>query len=207
MRNTKITLIYTYYGQKERIHGIVSEKHPECRVVIVDDGHPDALESLPGVDVYRIEEDIPWNQPGARNLGFSVSEGWIICADIDHLVTKENIDELLKMDKKKGTIYYLGREDTDGWNLYMIHKDDFEKIGGYDEDFCGHYGYDDTMFNLMAQRNLKSVELRNIKAKVFAKESSTKMNRDVTHNQNLLAYKMNKDKSEGKRIRFNWHKI
>jgi len=202
-----LTIIYTYYGQKERISGIVAEKHPDCRVIIVDDGHPDALKPLPGLDIYRVEEDIPWNQPGARNLGFQESEGWIICADIDHLITKENIGRILEMDKKKGTIYYLGREDSISWNLYLIHKDDFERIGGYDEDFSGHYGYDDTLFNIMARSLLNVEERRDIKAKVFAKESSTKMDRNTTHNQNLLVYKQRDVKNTGKRIRFNWHKL
>lgn len=202
-----MTIIYTYYGQKERIPGILAEKHPDCRVVIVDDGSKTPLKSLPGVDVYRIEEDIPWNQPGARNLGFSVSEGWIVCADIDHLVTKENVDALLKLKKEKGTIYYLGREDADSWNLYMIHKDDFEKLGGYDEDFCGHYGYDDTLFNLMAHKNLNVKELRDIKAKVFAKESSSKLERDTEYNRSLLLLMQDHTKNFHSRLRFKWHKV
>jgi hypothetical protein len=202
-----LTLIYTYYGQKERIPGILAEKHPDCRVIIVDDCSPEPLQSLEGVDVYRIDTDIPWNQPGARNLGFQESEGWIVCADIDHLVTKRNIDDLLKLKKEKGTIYYLGREDTIGWNLYLIHKDDFEKIGGYDEDFCGHYGYDDTLFNIMAQKNLKVKEIRHIKAKVFAKESSSKLERDFSFNQELLKMSHHLTNNSHPRIGFQWHKI
>lgn len=207
MPDTEISLLYTYYGQKERVKDIEREKHPKCRLVMVDDCHPDALEPSEHYEVFRVDEDIPWNQPGARNLGFSVLEGWVVCADIDHLVTRGNIDQLLKLKKKKGTIYYLGREDADSWNLYLIHKDDFGKIGGYDEDFCGHYGYDDTLFNLMAQRQLKVEEVRDIKAKVFAKESSTDMERDFRFNQNLLAYKWRKEKNDGERIRFKWHKV
>ena len=202
-----MTIIYTYYNQKERIPGILKEKHPDCRVIIVDDCSQTPLKSLESIDVYRIDEDIPWNQPGARNLGFQEAEGWIICADIDHLVTRENVDALINMKKEKGTIYYLGREDTIGWNLYLIHKDDFEKIGGYDEDFCGHYGYDDTLFNRMAYKNLIVKEVRDIKAKVFAKESSSALQRDYTFNLNLLAYKKNKERNNGERIRFNWHKV
>lgn len=204
---TKITLLYTYYGQKERIPGILAEKHPECRVVIVDDGHSDALKSLESVDVYRVDTDIPWNQPGARNLGFQESEGWIICADIDHLVTKEMIDEVLKMRKEEGTVYFLGREDTNSWNIFLIHKNDFEKIGGYDEDFSGHYGHDDTLFLWQCQKNLRVVERRDIKAQVYAKESSSKLERDTTHNTELLYERRRVKTNKGKRVRFNWHKV
>lgn len=202
-----ITLLYTYYGQKERIAGIVKEKHPDCRVVIVDDCSPEPLQSLESVDVYRIEDNITWNQPGAKNLGFQESEGWIICADIDHLVTRENIDDLLKMKKKKGTIYFLGREDTNSWNIFLMHKDDFEKIGGYDEDFSGNYGWDDIEFLWRCQKNLKVVEKRDIKVKVFAEESSSKLKRDVEFNKELLKIKTHNRANVNPRVIFKWYKL
>lgn len=207
MRNPKVTIIYTYFGQKERIEGILKEKHPKTRVVIIDDCSPEPLQAPPGVDCYRIDTNIPWNQPGARNLGFQESEGWIVCADIDHLITKENVEDILKLKKEKGTIYYLGREDSDSWNVYLIHKDDFEKIGGYDEDFSGHYGYDDILFLDMCFKNLKVVEKRDIKVKVFAKESSSKLERDYDFNAELLKMSRHLDKNEHPRIRFKWKKL
>ena len=202
-----INIIYTYFGQKERIAGILKEKHPKARVVIVDDCSKKPLGKIEGLDIYRVTDDIKWNQPGARNLGFQESEGWIVCADIDHLVTKENVDKLLKMKKEKGTMYYLGREDTDSHNIFLIHKDDFEKVGGYDEDFCGNYGYDDILFLWQCQRNLNVRERRDIKAKVYAEESSSKLSRDFEFNRKILEFKTHDEKNLGKRIRFNWIKL
>lgn len=200
-----LTLIYTYFGQKERIRGIVEEKHPDCRVVIVDDcsSEPLALEE-DGIDVYRVEDDILWNQPGARNLGFQESDGWIVCADIDHLITKENVEDILKIKKEKGTIYYLGREDADSWNVFLIHKDDFEKIGGYDEDFCGHYGYDDIEFLWRCQKNLIIEERRDIKVRVYAKESSSKLDRNIKFNRELLRLKAHNKVNKNPRVNFKW---
>lgn len=203
----KITLVYTYFGQSERLPDILIEKHPKCRVVIVDDCSPEPLQSLQGVDTYRIDTNILWNQPGAKNLGFHVSNGWIVCADIDHLVTKDNIDDILKLKKEKGTVYFLGREDTDSWNIFLIHKDDFEKIGGYDEDFSGHYGYDDIEFLWRCEKNLKVKEERDIKAKVHAEESSSKLERDIEFNKLLLKHKKHQDINEGKRLNFKWKKL
>jgi hypothetical protein len=203
----EITIIYTYFWQKERIAGILKEKHPKCRIVIVDDCSPDTLQCPTGVDCYRVDTDIPWNQPGAKNLGFQESKGWIVCADIDHLVTKENVEAILKLKKKKGTVYYLGREDTDSLNLFLIHKDDFEKIGGYDEDFSGNYGYDDIEILWRMQKNLKIVEKRHIRAKVYAEESSSKLDRDIKVNYKLLGEKKDNIINKGKRIRFIWHKL
>src|SRR5574343_819984 len=101
-----ITILYTYYGQKERIPGILKEKHPKARVIIVDDCSPEPLESLESVETIRMPIDVPWNQPAARNRGFKEAEGWIVCADIDHLVTYDNIEYILKLKKEKGTVYY-----------------------------------------------------------------------------------------------------
>ncbi len=202
--NKDLTIIYTYFGQKERIEGIVNEKHPDTRVIIVDDCHPDALEKIDGVDIYRIEDDIKWNQPGAKNLGFHVSDGWIVCADIDHLVTKENVEELIRMEKEKGAVYFLGREDNNSWNIFLIHKEDFEKVGGYDEDFSGNYGFDDIHFLKKCQAFLKAEERRDIKVKVFAEESSSKLDRDWVLNK-LLYEKKGLEKTP--RIRFKWHKL
>ena len=201
----KITIIYTYYGQKERIRGILKEKHPDARVIIVDDCSPRPLGKLDGIDVYRVMEDIAWNQPGSKNLGFQQAKGWIVCADIDHLVTKQNVEDILKLKKKRGTVYYLGREDNNSWNVFLIHKKDFELIGGYDEDFSGNYGYDDIDFLWRCQRNLKVVEKREIKVKVYAKESSTNLNRDLTANRSVLEIKKDNIINTGKRIRFIWN--
>jgi hypothetical protein len=202
----KITVVYTYFGQKERLQGIVAEKHPDCRVVIIDDCSPQPLQCPRNVDCYRIEDNITWNQAGARNLGFHVSKGWVICADIDHLVTRKNIRDILKLKKEKGTIYYLGREDNNSWNIFLIHKDDYEKIGGQDEDFSGHYGYDDIEFLWRCQKNLKVEERRNIKVKVFAKESSTKdLDRSLEDNLKILEEKKDNIINKGKRLRFKWN--
>jgi hypothetical protein len=206
-KTVNLTIIYTYFGQKERIPGILKEKHSDTRVVIVDDCHSDQLGRIEGLDVYRVETDIKWNQPGAKNLGFQESEGWIVCADIDHLVTRDNVEQILRTKKEKGTIYYLGREDTNSLNVFLIHKDDFKRIGGYDEDFSGNYGYDDIEFLYRCQKNLKVAERRDIKVKVYAEEISSKLDRDLEANTKVLEQKKDKKTNTGKRLRFNWKKL
>ena len=193
-----ITVLYTYFGQRERIQGIINQG---LKTVIIDDFSKEPLGPVDGISVARITDDIKWNQPGARNLGFHICEGWILCADIDHLVTKENMEQLVNTNLRKGCIYYLGREDTNSVNIYLIHKDDFEKIGGYDEDFCGNYGYDDIHFYNKCIKLLEVHELRHIKAKVYAEESSSEGVRDSDHNLELIR---KKGTEPTKRLRFNW---
>lgn len=198
------TVVYTYFGQKERIQGIVEQG---LDTVIIDDCSPEPLGPIEGVRVYRILDDIKWNQPGARNLGFHVSEGWIINADIDHLVIRSMISELMKVNLKRGNIYFLGREDDDFiHNFFLIHKDDFDMMGGWDEDFCGNYGFDDYYFGVKSKKFLNHVHLLHIKAKLFCEESSSIGIRDKTHNEKLLQSKL-KDFSHTPRLRFNWIEV
>jgi hypothetical protein len=200
-----ITVLYTYFGQRERIQGIVNQG---LKTVIIDDCSKEPLGFVDGIRVARITDDIKWNQPGARNLGFHICEGWILCVDIDHLVTKENMEQLNNTNLRKGCVYYLGREDTKSINVYVIHKDDFEKIGGYDEDFCGNYGYDDIHFYNKCKKFLEVHELKHIKTKVYAKESSSEGVRDGNYNSELIKKKdVEKIIRTKKRLRFNWEYV
>jgi hypothetical protein len=209
-RSYKLTIVYTYYGQQERIPDIIKEKHLDTRVIVVDDGSPEPLMKVEGIDVYRIVEDIPWNVPGARNLGFHVSEGWIVSTDIDHLVTFDNVEEILHMDKERGVMYLLGRKDVDTgeesthFSELLIHKDDFEIVGGFDEDFSGYYGLEDFLFILQCRRNLKVVEARHIKTRMFDNCPSKGHSRDYTRNTHLFEQKKHLQRNESKRLNFNW---
>lgn len=73
--------------------------------VIIDDGsrHPasDVLLEHSGLlesvcpTLYRIDDDIPWNQHGARNLGARETDcPWLLMLDIDHVLTAENAEAL-----------------------------------------------------------------------------------------------------------------
>jgi hypothetical protein len=198
-----MTVLYTYFGQKERIPQIVEQG---INTMIVDDCSKEPLGPIEGIQVLRITDDIKWNQPGARNLGFQELNGWVVCLDIDHLLTKDIYDKLISLQKEVGTVYYLGREDIKkSYNVYLMHKNDFEKIGGYDEDFCGNYGYDDIHFYQKCVRFLNVVVISDLKVKVYAKESSSDLERDSNINSKLYSKKENLE--ETKRIRFKWVRV
>jgi len=198
-----MTVLYTYFGQKERIPQIVEQG---INTMIVDDCSKEPLGPIEGIEVLRITDDIKWNQPGARNLGFQELNGWVVCLDIDHLLTKDIYDKLISLQKEVGTVYYLGREDIKkSYNVYLMHKNDFEKIGGYDEDFCGNYGYDDIHFYQKCVRFLNVVVINDLKVKVYAKESSSDLERDSNINSKLYSKKENLE--ETKRIRFKWVRV
>jgi hypothetical protein len=136
-------------------------------IVLVDDGSPEPAadvarpEGLPALRIYRVTEDRPWHQHAARNLGARAAvEGWMLLTDMDHVLTADAARSLFKaMDKGRldaGRIYMLDRAEADTGlptlgkdgrpkphpNSFVVTRETYWRIGGYDEDLCGIYGTD-----------------------------------------------------------------
>lgn len=150
----------------------------QVEIVIVDDGSPSEI----AVDVitpdivmldlklFRVLEDRPWHQHGARNLGAHVATGeWLLMTDMDHVVPASTLTEILRIlpGLTKNEVLTFGRVDApatltwkaDHWteftrtrredgslkphvNSFVVRRDRYWKVGGYDEDLCGIYGTD-----------------------------------------------------------------
>ncbi len=132
------------------------EQVPNLELIFIDDGSipPLDLKHIPAwVRKIRILDDIPWNQPGAKNLGASLSSSpWLLFLDADQFLDKNALGELLGRLPKlaKGTIYRFNRYCAKTnraleihQNCQLISKLDYENFGGYDEDFSGNYGHED----------------------------------------------------------------
>lgn len=155
-------------------------------IVIIDDGSPEPAadvarpEGLPSVSIYRVLEDRPWHQHGARNLGAHVAQGdWLLLTDMDHVLTPTAADALVKridqLDRR--TAYFLHRLEADTLeptrspngqrkphpNSFVMTRDLYWEVGGYDEAFCGLYGTDglfkQRLFSKANQGFLKKVPL------------------------------------------------
>ena len=125
--------------------------------VFVNDGSPVAVEIPLDLNlnllVLRIDIDIPWNQPGARNLGMVCARSdKVLLSDLDHEFSSETLRTIIQMKPHSRTFYKMRRETADGKpygphpNTFVLSRARFLKLYGYDEDFCGHYGFDDAMF-------------------------------------------------------------
>lgn len=138
------------------------------RVVVVDDGSENAPAGavarpggIPAVEIYRVCVNIPWHQHGARNLGAHVaSDGWLLMTDMDHVLTPCAAGQIFdRMDGGKldpATVYMLDRVEADTGkptldrfdnakphpNSFVMTRDMYWRVGGYDEDLTGVYGTD-----------------------------------------------------------------
>lgn len=136
------------------------------KVIVVDDGSPNSPAAnvprpygLPQIEIYRVLEDRPWWQNGARNIGaHEAPEGWLLLTDMDHVLEAEAAAMLFKRLPKldPGTAYMLDRVEADTGlptlgrdgnpkphpNSFVVTRDMFWRAGGYDERTAGNYGTD-----------------------------------------------------------------
>lgn len=160
-----LTFVYAYYENPGMLVEHLREwnRYPPntFKFIVVDDGsqRTPALSVIgtgpinPGLRLFRIAQNIPWNQDGARNLGmFQCETEWAWISDMDQFVP---VNEAVKMERfaaieaLPGEYYMpMRRSAADGSalhphpNCYLFRRDDFWKMGGYDEDFAGCYGSD-----------------------------------------------------------------
>ncbi|WP_260581188.1 glycosyltransferase family 2 protein [Sphingopyxis sp. PET50] len=169
---TIISLVMPYYRNPGQLSLQYAEMtrwtkmaKAQIEVIIVDDGSPEPAidverpEGLPALRIYRVLEDRPWFQNGARNIAAHEAKGtWLISTDIDHVLTAENADALLKRMHRLDpeTAYMLHRVEADTGlptlnsngqrkphpNSFVMTRDMYWRLGGYDEWFTGIYGTD-----------------------------------------------------------------
>lgn len=171
---TPTSLVMPYYDNP----GMLREQYASIRllapalrdllgVVIVDDGSPNspAFPEEIGcpLQIYRIKEDVRWNQDAARNIGVRHAENnWVLMTDIDHVVPPATWERLLLRDHDKNNVYTFGRVSAPELAPYKPHpntwfmtKEKFDECGGYDERFAGYYGTDGDFKDRVLAKALK----------------------------------------------------
>jgi len=180
--------------------------------VAVDDGSPQPYELRDwplNLIVLRVKEDIPWNNPGARNLGVvNAKSDKVFITDIDHQLDLSGFRKLLSLPAVGRKLWRLPRVDSAGQpcrshaNSFLLSRGFFLKNYGYDEALCGHYACDDTFFVKHmkyhgAQQWMlpRSATLR-LRKSIGVGDVHT-LKRDMTHNKTLVGQKINEIKNYG----------
>jgi hypothetical protein len=145
-----------------------SRARAAIKVIIVDDGSPrDPAANvprpygLPELEIYRVLEDRPWHQHAARNLGAHVADSeWLLLTDMDHMLEAGGAMALHRL-AAHGRLdhrfaYMLDRIEADTRELtrapngqpkphpnsFVMSRELYWRIGGYDERATGIYGTD-----------------------------------------------------------------
>jgi glycosyltransferase involved in cell wall biosynthesis len=177
MVNKKLSVIITAYDKHPItvIHtreSLVADMTPDEVIVINDGGDPGLLEMLKVLPhkcplIYaRINENIPWNYPGAVNLGTWLSRGdYLAFEDNDNIPNRtfytnasKMLDEMPNIGRviatKRHRIYEptaLNKPSSE-WTqekysigpnqgTSMIRRDIILRLKGQDERLSGQYGY------------------------------------------------------------------
>ncbi|MEN3262008.1 glycosyltransferase family 2 protein [Sodalis endosymbiont of Spalangia cameroni] len=166
-QHIKLTYITHFHCNQENINSVNRlleqyEKYSSSvldhlEFIIVDDGSPVSYKISDfnlNLTWLKINEDIPWNQSGARNLGVTYAKSdKIIITDLDHTFPEKTLKYLINRRNPGRSFYKLYRKSqlTPGVmkghsNIFFMSRARYFRHHGYDEEFAGHYGYEEVRF-------------------------------------------------------------
>lgn len=174
-----ITMVVPYYDQPNMLIRQMDEwrtysedVRAAIRITVVDDASPKHpaekyMRFEPGLALYRIDKDVPWNRGMARNMGTkTATTPWVLHVDTDHVLPLQSAAALVKKfqhAKVHDTPWYrferrrIGAADEtrmkdkvprDATNVeihphidsYLCTPKAYWAAGGYNEDFSGVLG-------------------------------------------------------------------
>lgn len=182
-------VLYLYYNQQKAIELLEALGYADSGIdfIFIDDGSKVPLECN-WATVYRIEEDIHWNMPQANNLGFSkIPNEVVLRMDIDHYFTVEDLHKINKIKLQEKEIIkfprlYKGKIIKEGKNIYLAKVNDIVNVGGYNEIFCGNYGFEDGDLMNRLKKNGFKFTISDILCRVDGQMYTKDLNRNTDIN-------------------------
>ena len=169
-----------------------------------------------------------WNY-GAKNLGIIESKTpWVFLSELDHIVDPDSARKILQIQVEPKNYYMFMRKnfhqssnkrysDRPHVATFLFNKNDYQNAGGIDEDFSGHYGYDDLFFrdclhytgcNCVLEQD---IVLKNISGNFESKDADLSEDksvpRDTCRNKLLYEQKLKTMDVSREKLRFNWREI
>lgn len=156
----RVTLVIPYYEnpqflqtQAEHWRAYPPELAAALSIILVDDGSPTPCvkpANLPmACRLFRIHVDVRWNWLAARNIGAHHAEDeWLLLTDMDHVLPTNTLRSIVTGAHDPAIVYAFARREHTGQAIaphsasFLMTRDVFWMVGGYDEALSGHYGTD-----------------------------------------------------------------
>lgn len=167
LRDFGLTIVHPFYNDESRIQWQINNWMTydeivkravrvniidDCSAIPVDSLIPNSIRKRLGLNlkIHRVIKDFKWNTPAALNLGVHTADtDWVMIMDSDCQISNEMLSKLLlEFTPNNDRAYFFMRERITSnpakkANTYpltcciLFHKSLFERLGGFDEDFCG----------------------------------------------------------------------
>lgn len=220
---TLITHVYNAQGPIDRQLAHWKTLSPALRerlAFLVIDDHSDTPLQLDrgGLDLrlVRVDDDIDWNMPGCRNLAATLCDTpWMLFFDVDNVLDEAGLARIVtalpRLDRDRLHVFRRTENGVDvepHINSFLITRQGFWRAGGYDEDFSGHYGFEDVLFRMMWRKHVgREVLLTDIAFEQIAFRTSG-LDRDLSRNQALIARRAASGLPKPRNmLRFGWHEV
>ena len=210
----KFSIISHYYNHPKMVQDQIAywESLPEAflqhvEFILVDDCSeltPRIPVTRLDLKVFRVITDLAWNQAGARNLATLNATGdWALFFDMDQ---KFRVDPMMSVlaglnGLDRMSMFYLRIEELIDVtvnkpldfhpNTFLVNLAQFKRHAMYDEDFVGHYGYEDLyMPQVWEKRGGKRVLFNDAIFFEALPFGTTNLDRDLSRNLALAKQKM-----------------
>ena len=143
LKKMKIDIIYSYYNGINLLEKYIDHwnnnfnntKH-KINFIIVDDHSIESYKVINVIEkkdikcnlqVYYVEDDILWNEMGARNLGGTqATSDVVLFLDWDHVITEELIHEIFTWEFNEQSLYLFHRKQYKShlplWDNLLFNK-------------------------------------------------------------------------------------
>ena len=165
LRELGLTLMHPFFGEEKRLLKLFEildawsdDLKDNVQIILIDDhGTPSVKDMISdktmdyNLSVYRIQDDLKFNTPGALNLGMMLAATpWILTMDSDCTFEPDVMQKLLDFKPEQKNVYHFFRNRiTDDPKkignvrvlpcTLLLHKDAFIEVNGFDEDYTGEW--------------------------------------------------------------------
>jgi len=210
LKDTRLTIVHPFYNDEKRFDvqfknwgTYPKDLKKSIDIILVDDCSKHPLSNritknrLKYIDfnfrILRITDDLKWNTPGALNLGVtSAQTDWVVFMDSDCLFKADDIEKLLSTTPEPNSVYNFERirvsKDIEKAKItrllgcaYLLEKETFLSVHGFDEDFTGEYSkgyghFDNQFTNKLKKRR---IPFRRTEAKITEYMEDTYMGPNI----------------------------